>query len=228
MKKLLLFIAAILIAGCSPSKREVHGDVFIVTNGGASVKLGLVQVIVLTEDVAQKHISGVKEKIKDEIAVAKTKIADAEKKYKNAKTAYENSSKRHDREWEKGNYTFSDNSYDLAVATDEANAQYKLELELFNKRWGSGSFFFENLPTALLATQTDADGKFILKLEEGKKYSIIAKSRRQLLNSTEEYYWFINYIAKGNKEKIILSNNNMVDTYSIDNAISPTDLPKLD
>lgn len=81
--------------------------------------------------------------------------------------------------------------------------------------------YFDDLsfPKGVATTDTDAEGKFILKLPKAGRYAIVARSERKVIDSTEKYYWLIGLdVNENNSNTIILSNNNMFTTESLDKS----------
>lgn len=60
---------------------------------------------------------------------------------------------------------------------------------------------FERMPEAVATTITDADGKFSLTIPKTGKYYVVTSANRAGLN----YYWFYEIEAKGEEQKIILT-----------------------
>ena len=58
-------------------------------------------------------------------------------------------------------------------------------------QWASGKFFLGGLPTATATTQTDADGKFTLRVPRVGRFALAAQAERQVGDITEEYSWLI-------------------------------------
>ena len=52
---LLLLLSTLLFVSCG--KREIKGDVFIVTNGAVNYKMGLVKITAIPEEVMQSYLS---------------------------------------------------------------------------------------------------------------------------------------------------------------------------
>lgn len=77
-------------------------------------------------------------------------------------------------------------------------------------RFQGGPYYVEGLPHGQ-TYKTDADGKFLMRLSKGK-YAVVAHATRKILDSTEEYYWFVWQTVDGNSKKLMLSNDNLLGT----------------
>jgi hypothetical protein len=70
----------------------------------------------------------------------------------------------------------------------------------------SPTYYMDKLPTPLASSKTDADGRFTMKLPQGK-YAIAASATREVLSSTESYYWLVWVDATGPERSLMLSND---------------------
>lgn len=187
MKKIILscyFIICTLLCqiGCSQSEIDVNGDVFIVTKGSQNIKLGLVEINIFSESVIQPFA-------KSKFDIAKAAILES----KQVKI------KLHD--------ILDARPIKNQAKYDSAFAEWKIARRAESK-YKTGEFFVSDLPTPLLQTKTDADGKFTFKLKPGK-YALVAYASRMVGDETETYYW-LNWITVNQKQqnRIMLSNDN--------------------
>jgi hypothetical protein len=60
-------MAFLFLSGCSPSPKELAGDVFIVTKGGENYKLGLVPVDLIDEKVAAPYVEAQKKTARQQL-----------------------------------------------------------------------------------------------------------------------------------------------------------------
>jgi hypothetical protein len=75
-----------------------------------------------------------------------------------------------------------------------------------------GSFYFEGMPTAKLATQTDAEGEFTLTVPSFGKYALVAHAGRMVSDNTEEYFWVLKLPPDAAKGKPVLLSNSTMTT----------------
>lgn len=174
-----------LIAGCD-IKSHQEGEVFIVTNGGQNLKLGLVEVLAIPE-------SSVEQKIKENNQLVYTKDKEFYNRWTSALDRY------------------------LKEKTDAS----KFDEETSNKQyqqWFDAKSYYEKIPLqeAVGRATTDADGKFVITIPKTGKYLLVARSQRQVLWATEDYYWVIwSEISMWHSDKIILSNNNLLSKLNL-------------
>lgn len=258
----LVFLVTLGVIPLSSCKSEalITGEVFIVTQAGLSIKLGLVDVMAFAEVDAQKYLD---EKNKEVI----TKGEQLKKEYDSAKAKYEDINKRYlqkkeaDRMFEAASSRLAnalvsaksiEDLHGTAVKAADQDAQYwkqrkeeltssspteeqetdaeqqKREAEKKLNEWPTNEFFYLDLPKDKVITKvtTDADGKFTLKLINSKKYLIVAKAQRNVISSTENYYWFCWLSSDIESKHIMLSNNNILGTNAAEVAIKPTSIEK--
>ncbi|MCX7112953.1 MAG: hypothetical protein NTX45_23120 [Proteobacteria bacterium] len=213
---LILYIAlTITMTSCS-SESTLDGEVFIVTQGSQSIKLGLVEVMAIPEVDAQKFIEEKNSKAQDEYLRDSQKFIKSQKEY-----AY--------RMWnealEKMGYLLQGGHPHLQDGHPQAMTDAIADAERWRKRyeyinlaefeWPKGGFYYNDLPLNEVVEKatTNADGKFTLTLPSKGKYLLVAHSQRQIADSKEEYYWLIWVFVTSNiKDHIMLSNNNLFGT----------------
>jgi hypothetical protein len=80
--------------------------------------------------------------------------------------------------------------------------------------------YFNNLPTALAVTKTDADGKFSLQLPQKGEFILAAQAQRLVSNNTEKYFWLIRIHPDGKSVmQVMLSNDNLITVNSSESAV---------
>lgn len=236
----LLILLGCLVS-CGPSEKELNGEVFVVTQGGQNIKLGLVEVGVFAE-------SDIIPFIQQKLQKAKSETGELEPVRDSLKKAYEQLVK--EREYLKKQIKINElnekeinelpsieviyRSYrqlDYLKRLLEGTARYQkrfkeyLDVLKLILSYSEGKFYLSNLPEPLQTTKTDSDGKFSFKLKPGK-YALAAKSSRKVIDSTEEYYWLIWLTVDSvPTKKIMLSNDNLFETYCADCIIKADDLP---
>jgi len=76
------------------------------------------------------------------------------------------------------------------AAYDKASESfYKLQAEL--KKYTSGDFYFEGLPSTPLSTQTDSRGDFSVLLPAKGEYILAVKTQRRVEGVEQRYYWLL-------------------------------------
>lgn len=87
----------------------------------------------------------------------------------------------------------------------------------------SAQYYFSDLPEAVQATKTDADGRFIFKAPSGS-YVLVAESNRNAGREIELYDWMVKVTVANADKKVMLANDNLSSTESADSMIrTPAD-----
>lgn len=217
MKHLIHIVILFTLTGCN---KNINGEVFVVTKSGQSIKLGLVEVIALSE---KKLTSCIDEKTLDWATKHQSlfnelpSVQEAQKQAQEYLSLHKATVEMHimalavqDLE-----YTENDRKKDAESLSKaflkEKEATNKLialkkEYELLKK----GSFIVDCIGTNTIAKSiTNADGQFSMDVPN-EKIAIFATSQRNILDETENYYWLV-WLDKSEKH-IMLSNNNTYET----------------
>lgn len=206
-----------LINSCNPSapppptEIDLLGQAFIVTQVGVNIKLGLVEVKAIEESLMidflyQKRLNANAE-AELYTALRKRELADElnalEKENKAAIAIWE-------RNWKDVVLQAKMEVAERRVKSKKAEiANFDDELTKYMNiiRW------FLDLPSPSQVAKTDADGYFVLRLKPGR-YALVADSKRKIADKTEEYYWLVwADVNDQTKDKIFLSNDNLIETY---------------
>jgi hypothetical protein len=195
---------------------RLDGQVFIVTQGGENVKLGLVEVRVLPYDETTASIARTRpeaqreiEQLQSQLNAARNAVDSAVAKAKAASAEYVQRA--------------SDAAFNRMMAThDDAmsaeNAFYSLQDRV--RSWNPASTYFANLPTALTSATTDADGQFSVRIDRNGEFVLAAQDTRLVFGHTEEYYWLVAVSLGGSSsKKIFLSNDNLTTSDSKDSLL---------
>jgi hypothetical protein len=70
--------------------------------------------------------------------------------------------------------------------------------------------YFEHLPKPIAFAETDAEGRFVLRVRKGGHFVVAARASRELLSGTDHYYWLVKVpenAAKG--VPIMLTNSSL-------------------
>ena len=77
-RRIALGALLLCLASCSPREGQLTGSVFVVTRGGENVKLALVPVSVIPEDVLRAHVDRRRARADEERATVIQTIKDAQ------------------------------------------------------------------------------------------------------------------------------------------------------
>lgn len=218
----LLVVSISFFIACGPSEVDLNGDVFIVTQGGSSIKLGLVEIDAIAEPDMSNFIKSKMEHAKIEMDRLKPVLVNLLSEVKQTHDVY-------DKVW----HAQADNP-----DNEKINKEFALTYQRFDKKreeynsfeaqyfgFLKGTYWLEGLPRPIQVTKSDADGKFTLKLKPGR-YGLVATSVRKVINSTEEYYWILWMdVNKKSLTKVLLSNDNLLERKSANCAVPFNLLP---
>lgn len=191
------FLCAAMILGAARvnSARDISGQVFIVTRGGQSIKLGLVEVLALDADKVASVVKEADEKTSTERA----NLKEVEEAAAEAEKALQN-------DLSSGSFTKYESAIDLEVKARQRCAYL------------SSSLYYSRLfPPPFARTKTDADGRFRLTVLDGKPIVLSAFSSRMLAESAEAYDWLVR--VADDATEINLSNDNHLNDGSADAVI---------
>jgi hypothetical protein len=234
----------LVCAGCHQGQGKLDGEVFIVTEGAQNVRLGLVEVRILSIEETKSSIAKTKAQAEREVANLQSKLDAARKALASAEV----------RENARGAEAHAArNRYDAAVsdennltmgdkidASEEASPAFERAFERLKaatiavssardevtavekvvRSWNSGALYFASLPPPTASLKTDADGKFSIPLDRNAKVVLAANATRRLLSKTENYYWLVSVSLDGQPSKrIFLSNDNLATSDAQDSLV---------
>jgi hypothetical protein len=198
---------AVKINSAVEKEYAIDGAVFIVTKGGESYKLGLVELMLFNDTELRQKLEARKTDQTNELKrlqpahqTAIENVAMLKKKYDAARDAWFDSTSNDrlkaqmdaaQKEW-----------LDAMIAEGNASAAVRDSL--------SGRFFFKALPTPVAATKTDADGHFKITLPKTGSYCIAAQASRSVGKNQESYFWVLplEFDSTTGKATISLNNDN--------------------
>lgn len=212
-----------------PKEHVINGDVFIVTKGGESFRLGLVAVSLLEEDVLAKHLysrrsegavlaANLGEKLRQQEELLARKEEESRTLEVKSKAAFD-----------KALNSPTDRLFELSRSAQSAydassDAVTKLEIGVYDlkfqvERLKSARFYYEGLPHALKMTKTNAEGQFSITLDAESsqlKTWIVASASRTVGKSQENYFWILPLRrSPGSFSTVVsLNNDNMTNTES--------------
>ena len=215
-------VALMLLTACK-SDVQVSGDVFVATRGGQAFKLALVNVNAYTDSEIRKAAAVQAQQAKAyfprgsalDSLIAKAAaagerlsvLADAPGSQANLAvwtqkyTIPEYPGVGDKARWNAWRMAYYDS---LAVMTPMRLAQARAD-SLFG-------VISEAFPAPAATGKTDADGRFVLTLERGKRYALHAMATREVFNTTETYEWLIWVTPSKDGARVILANDNMIYT----------------
>jgi hypothetical protein len=186
----------------TPETHAIAGQIFIVTQGGQSIKLGLVKIDLLPLQPVMSHLAE-KKSAEQSVAAqldARLETAKADEK---AKDAILEDAKKYDISSKDGYAAYS------KAYNEHLSAEYLTEdLEEKQLHFPSGSYYFDGLPQPLAETQSDADGEFTIDIPAEGEFALAAHTQRDVGSHVENYFWLIKVQGNG-QTKIMLSNDNL-------------------
>ncbi len=211
-------VICLILTGCWNSPKEVKGSVFIVTQGGESVKLGLVKVVVVDSSDIFRIIDPKREAARKKIDSLSPALGVAREEFLKAKLQELEAEQMHSKSLNERQKIY-----------DSVNAIFKNKMEIYSDKltgisplsWSS--HYLDSLPKLIDSTKTDADGKFSFMLKPGK-YAFIATASRKVGDSNEDYDWCVIVDVNSNTKEIFLSNDNMYSNPQLNLAKLLTDL----
>lgn len=222
---------------------ELSGEVFIVTQGGPSIKLGLVTVVAIPESDMLAHIKRRQEaavaaadSLIPRLDAARAAVEAAEGAVSQADKEVEVAAKRAHQEYmaclgtaaSRGECSAAKPSYEQIKhdllwrrkqevrARESALARLNVEGESLT----SSDFYMRELPPGIATAKTNADGLFTMNLPRTGRFALAARASRQLLGQVENYYWLVWVSLDGaSSKRILLSNDNLTTVESPESVI---------
>jgi hypothetical protein len=210
MKKLAL-ISLCFASIAAAESNFIDGQIFIVTGGHESVKLGLVAVAACRPDEFASAVASTKSQIESE----RPKLDDIRSR---ANQSVELTSQLVDLVKKAA----KSDSWAMAYAKSlelKTNAEHLADrVSRRSEYLNSAAPYFKNLPHPIALVKTDVDGKFKMELPSSVDQIIIAASttRQVLLGPLENYFWAVKVKPPAT---ITLSNDNLTHAASRDSAL---------
>jgi len=209
----------------SAAKGTLSGQVFVPTTGGENFKLGAVQVGLFDRNAIDAFIKATKTYADIKIQELNWSIEDALAAKKQAEEVEASWYQAQRQSWYDGpNRESLQNSYNQAEqAAKRASEEYR-KLRVARDFYYTGAFYFGLLVNPIQATETDADGKFIIEVPQQGEFVIGAQGQRSIgLSTTEYYYWL--QVSLGGQQKFTqnLSNKNLTSTTGTSSLIHTKD-----
>lgn len=210
----------------------IDGEVFVVTRGGQSIKLGLVEAVLIPMDTLTPHLDARTAEKTNAFARLDPQIQAAEAQIQAAEAEVQRLQQEEHALFElylKDVFLNSEKERTYRAAQDatsqarrkESQARRKASALREEKRsFMSGAFYFDSLPSPLRGTKTNSDGRFRLMVPASGSYAIAAVASRHVVDRVERYYWLLKIDSKaGSSQAIMLSNDNMTSSDSVESLI---------
>jgi hypothetical protein len=229
MRNLAVPAAALLLVQAACAREgDLSGDVFIVTNGGENVKLGLVEVRAIPEEVIEGHVDRKKAAARQSLASVRAdyeRALDARSEAESTLRAIEQSDtgNKYLAVWSinAGSQTpIAEWSGDIETAKQWQTARTRLKSANNDwypwgertSRWTSLEYYFTDLPAGEQVAKTDADGRFLMRLDRRRRYALAATATREVGGARETYHW-LTWVSLDGKAsgRVMLSNDNLAD-----------------
>ena len=218
--------------GRSSSDITVDGEVFIATQGGQNVKLGLVEIGLIPMDLLVQHSKQKQDEREQALAQLDPKIKEAEKESEALKKEWE---RLRDKRKEASEASMSVlhakpmnwRAYgEASRVEDEAGKAEREAAKPWNdaaRKAGrlrseravffSASFFLDGIPPAIRVTKTNSDGRFHVIVPGNGSFALSATASRHVGDKVEKYYWAVKVdTAAGVNQTINLANDNMTSS----------------
>lgn len=218
------------------------GQVFIATQGGESVKLGDVGILIVAKSDVAKYLQdkqldideqkGVNEK---EIAsINSGKVPDVVKNdpdYVKAEEQFNDFERQANEVIDRmGRDRAIEDDAERQIASDQADADSKTAqagmqgaiddmkaatvkvVEKIEKYPEPADYFQRFSPSLIATTTTDSEGNFTVSYASKVPVAVFAHAQRMVGDDTEAYYWILDVPANGKSVRILLSNSNLADS----------------
>jgi len=184
---LVLIALCVLLSSCSP--RPISGQISVLTQAGANVSLGAVQVEIVSATDADDFMTQCQAEI-DRKTRALTVAYDNAKSVRDAAARLESQTRT------------------VAAKAELALAEDKLKTAATAlKNFPTANDYFEAfMPSPIETTEADVEGNFTIDRPK-QPSKVFAKAQCQTEGSAETYFWLVDVPATG--DKLVLSNDNM-------------------
>lgn len=195
------------------AKRKIKGQIFVVTRGGVSVPLGGVVISFYPYKAFAELLPTIYRSIAIDVSSLHAEYEYASKK--ESELGMETSQlalKKH-----------TTNELNMALenwyrlTTKRESAYYALLNSVSAQR------YYDALPSPQTTSQTDADGKFKIRISGENTLVAVACASRQTGEETEQYCWFV---KTDGASDVLMNNNNVFGLLSDDSAIKMPALPE--
>jgi hypothetical protein len=193
----------LVLSGTAFGADSIRGQVFIVTQGGENVRLGLVTVALYPEKEMLAYIARRSEEARLEREAIAPALDAAMESLSTANAQYENALKM---------VGMRDGGSSLNQRYDEVQRLQRVIWEGESRLRGldSADFYFMMLPKPLRTSVTDAEGAFSIVIPKTGKYALTARGERNVSGTVETYSWLVRMPEEARTgTKVLLSNSTL-------------------
>lgn len=159
---------------------DLNGEIFIVTKGGQNIRLSLVEVRIIPKETFSKF--------------GKLKVQEHAREIQRLKMELENAMTK---------IEVKNDNLDRELTAIVEVARLKPQVDYIK----SLNFIFKGIPEGIVKTNTDANGRFNLRIKRRAPFYLFAHGSRLIFGETEDYFWLIPVNLEG-KSSMELSLNN--------------------
>lgn len=179
-----------------PATQAISGEMFIVTKGRQNIKLALVEICAVPQNVILSWVKLKREAAVTERKKVEKKIEELLEQKQIVSSQLQNASDRNE-------------IWKLQDKERELGHQLRLA-DINHHYWISPEYYLKGLVQCEFTTKTDSDGKFTLTLPSSKRYALAAQTNRQILDSSETYWWLIWTNPELPNQTIVFDNDNLM------------------
>ena len=214
-----LAFSALRILSFAEDAKTIDGQVFITTQGGETIKLSLVEVILFDEktitDNMQKKIEAAKP-ICEYLQGLETPFEENLEIAQDVENAAKDDADQNTSPAALARALAEEKIARAHMDTVKARIAYDMARGLADYTHSS-SYYFGKLPTLLQSIKTDADGKFAFQVPPGR-YVLVARATRKVREDVEFYNWMVR-VKVDSDQKIMLANDNLSSSGSQDSLV---------
>ncbi len=194
----------------------VDGEVFIVTKGGQSIKLGLVEVVLIPMETLMPYLVMRYTTLTNELPGAVQELKKAIEEKDRLSKASDVAEKNYRDAYGQVRRELFD-AYTNAVQSTIIALENMLEPQYHYSELTSESFYFDSMPSPLRVTKTNSDGRFRLLTPGSGSFAVAAIASRHVGDDVERYYWLLKIDPRaGANQTIMLSNDNLMTSDGVE------------
>jgi hypothetical protein len=205
----------------SGNKATVNGQIFIVTQGGDNIKLGMIHVYLFSGDQIDASLSVLAAKADYEEKKLKPTL-DAEEAAESQAEKAEAKAFLDSLQTDKdvNPIMIASDLVDKKKTLDDSLSKYKATVDKYSY-YTSPDFYAGGLPTTpITSSESDADGKFTMQIPKTGTWVLAAKGQRSVGDKTEGYFWLVKVSSDPiANNQIFLNNENLAGSNSPDSMI---------
>jgi hypothetical protein len=209
----------VFTADATDEQPIIEGQVFVATQGGQNIRLGLVNVLLYSTDQMNAFLLKEKTDILAHASRIHPALLVADKKRADAKQVWDDACKSYSAHmFDKTSLLYL--NYKLQAQTEwEKTCGEDNKWNLLMKYLASASYCFDDLPNPTAMSKTDADGNFAIQVPSYGQWVVVALGGRRIGDAAELYHWCVTVNISSNVTRIILANNNWAGTSAPESQI---------